>query len=207
MNWLAHVFLSESDIEFRLGNLLADLVRGEARERMSPRFRLGAEQHRIIDAYTDAHPVVRHSRSRIDASRRRFSGVLVDVFYDHFLARSWQSWSSEPLEVFISSFYTEASAAAIELPEPARSVLARIVEHDLLGSYLHTEGVERSLKRLSLRLAQRWRRPFDLERGVADLLAHHEALAGDFAKFFPALREHVATHRPVLGHATRGRAS
>src|SRR5262249_49426386 len=75
MNWLAHVFLSESTLEFRLGNLLADIVRGAEREAMSVEFQRGARRHQAIDAFTDAHPVVRRSRARIGSGQRRFSGV------------------------------------------------------------------------------------------------------------------------------------
>ena len=94
MNWLAHVFLSEPNVEFRLGNLLADLVRGDARAAVSAEFARGAEQHKRIDAYTDAHPIVRRSRARIRTEYRRFSGVLVDVFYDYFLANDWSRYSN-----------------------------------------------------------------------------------------------------------------
>jgi acyl carrier protein phosphodiesterase len=80
VNWLAHVFLSEPDVEFRLGNLLADIVRGEELRRMSPDFQRGVLRHMQIDAFTDAHPLVKRSRSRISPESRRFSGVLVDVF-------------------------------------------------------------------------------------------------------------------------------
>ena len=82
MNWLAHVFLSEQNLEFRLGNLLADIVRGEQRSGMSADFLRGVQCHQAIDSFTDSHPLVRRSRARIGAEQRRFSGVLVDVFYD-----------------------------------------------------------------------------------------------------------------------------
>ena len=193
MNWLAHVFLSESGVEVRLGNLLADIVKGTDREGMSPEFLRGVRAHQAIDAFTDSHPVVRRSRARVDSSQRRFSGVLVDVFYDHLLATNWERYSATPLAGFTSAFYADVTAHPIALPEPARTALARIVRHDLLGSYVRIEGVERSLQRLSARLAARWNRPFRLEDGVTALRADHGGFEADFIEFFPQLQAHVAT--------------
>ena len=192
MNWLAHVFLSEPNVDFRLGNLLADIVKGEQRKGMPAEFLRGVRCHQAIDAFTDAHPVVRRSRARVGAGQRRFSGVLVDVFYDFFLATQWDRYSEVALDAFTTAFYADIRASAIALPEQARAVADRIVRHDLLGSYRRVEGVERALRRISAYLSSRWQREFALEQGVADLLAHQDGFAADFIEFFPALRAHVA---------------
>jgi acyl carrier protein phosphodiesterase len=192
VNWLAHVFLSEPDVQFRLGNLLADLVRGEDRVGMSQDFLRGAQCHKAIDSFTDAHPVVRRSRSRLGAEHRRFSGVFIDVFYDYFLATDWDRYSPVPLVQFTADFYADVATTQLRLPDPARATLDRIVKHDLLGQYRQIEGVERSLRRLSAYLTSRWRKPFALDQGVAVLLANERELAGDFAEFFPQLQSHVA---------------
>lgn len=192
MNWLAHVFLSEPDVEFRLGNLLADVVRGHRREAMSAAFRSGAQRHHAIDKFTDAHELVRRSRGRVDKEFRRFSGVLVDVFYDYMLATRWSNYSAQPLDEFTSGFYADVESRGLSLPEPAQSMLGRIIRHDLLGSYRHPAGVERSLRRISAMLASRWQREFALERSVPNLLAHEAGFAEDFAAFFPQLQAHVA---------------
>jgi acyl carrier protein phosphodiesterase len=191
MNWLAHVFLSEPDVEFQLGNLLADVVRGPQRDAMSANFIRGAACHKAIDAFTDAHPIVKRSRARVSSERRRFSGVLVDVFYDYFLARNFDRYSSLALDAYTAAFYASVQARPIALPPQARTLLERIVRHDLLASYARVEGVERALHRISTYLNSRWGRQFDLERGMQDLLAHEAAFAADFLEFFPALQAHV----------------
>jgi len=191
MNWLAHVFLSEPHVEFRLGNLLADLVRGEARAAVSAEFARGAQQHHRIDAYTDGHPIVRRSRHRISAAHRRFSGVLVDVFYDYFLANHWSRYSTVALDDFTSNFYADVKASRIVLPDDAATTINRIAQYDLLGSYREVAGVERSLRRVSMYLSQRWKRDFALEKSVADLREHEAELGADFAEFFPQLEAHV----------------
>lgn len=205
MNWLAHVFLSEPGVEFRLGNLLADIVRGDELRRMSAAFQRGAEKHKQIDAFTDAHPLVKRSRARISSEFRRFSGVLVDVFYDHLLASDWDRYSPIVLDAFTAKFYADIEARHIELPVSARVTLDRIIRHDLLGSYRRVEGVERSLRRVSAYLSSRWRREFALEKGVADLIAHRAGFEADFAEFFPQLQAAVATH-PVTVRPPAGRS-
>jgi acyl carrier protein phosphodiesterase len=192
LNWLAHVYLSEPSIEFRLGNLLADLVRGEELHHMPAEFVRGAQRHKAIDAFTDAHPVVRQSRSRISPRYRRFSGVLIDIFYDYFLAKRWLDYSSEPLSTFTATFYAEVKQRALSLPYPAQATLDRIVGHDLLGQYCDIKGVEHSLRRVSTYLAKRWQRDYQLEASVQELIVHEGDFADDFARFFPELRRHVA---------------
>lgn len=192
MNWLAHVFLSEPNVEFQLGNLLADVVRGPQRDAMSVNFLRGAACHKAIDAFTDAHPVVKRSRARIGSEHRRFSGVLIDVFYDYYLARNWERYSPIALDAYTAAFYASAQAHVIELPPDARTLLERIIRHDLLGSYARVDGVERALSRISTYLNSRWRKQFALDQGVRDLLAHEAAFAADFHEFFPVLQAHVA---------------
>jgi acyl carrier protein phosphodiesterase len=188
LNWLAHVFLSEPDVEFRLGNLLADIVRGEELRRTSAGFQRGALKHKQIDAFTDSHPIVKRSRARVSREFRRFSGVLVDVFYDHLLATNWNAYSVIVLDAFTAKFYADIEASNIELPSSARVTLDRIIRHDLLGSYRRIEGVERSLRRVSAYLSSRWQREFELERGVTDLIAQRAGFDADFAEFFPQLQ-------------------
>lgn len=194
MNWLAHVFLSEPNVEFQLGNLLADVVRGPQREAMSAEFVRGAACHKAIDAFTDAHSVVRRSRARIGSEHRRFSGVLIDVFYDYYLARDWNRYSPIAFDAYIAAFYANVQAHVGELPPVARTMLERIIHHDLLGSYARVDGVERALRRISSYLESRWHKPFALDQGVRDLLAHDAELAADFREFFPTLQAHVSCY-------------
>jgi acyl carrier protein phosphodiesterase len=193
VNWLAHVLLSEPNTQFRLGNLLADLVRGADRAIMTVQFRRGAACHKAIDAFTDAHPDVHRSRSRIDARFRRFSGVLIDIFYDYLLAQRWHEYRAEPLYSFTAAFYADVRQEPLQLPEDAKSTLERIMRHDLLGQYRELAGVEQSLRRVSAYIAHRWGRNYELAAAVEELRAHEAELAQDFARFFPQLRAHVAT--------------
>jgi acyl carrier protein phosphodiesterase len=191
VNWLAHVFLSKPDIEFRLGNLLADLVKGRDRASMSVAFMDGVRQHQVIDMFTDTHPTVHRSRARISGEFHHASGILVDIFYDHFLALDWSRYSAEPLEVFTARLHCDIRAHPIQLPTEAQVAIERMMCDDRLESYRRLDGIEASLRRVSKRLSARIGRDFGLERGVSELVAHFEGLLGDFAEFFPQLQAHV----------------
>ena len=125
--------------------------------------------------------------------QRRFSGVLIDVFYDYFLARNWERYSPIALDAYTAAFYASVQAHIIELPPVARTMLERIIRHDLLGSYARVDGVEHALRRISTYLESRWHKQFALDQGVRDLLAHEAELAADFHEFFPTLQVHVGS--------------
>jgi acyl carrier protein phosphodiesterase len=194
MNWLAHLYLSDTDTEHRLGNLLADFVKGSARQRLGPGLRRGLECHKVIDFFTDMHPVVFRSKQRIGEPFRRFAGVLVDVFYDHLLARNWDSFAAVPLNAFTAEIYASFLSYSGELPERARGLLERLAREDLLGSYRTLAGIDLALQRIALRLD----RPGLLDHAVDELSGQMAELESDFLEFFPQLIDHVKQWRQEL---------
>src|SRR5262245_37378391 len=107
MNWLAHLLLSEPSAAFRIGNVLPDILSLAELRCLPAEYLAGAECHWRIDAFTDSHPVFRRSMARLTPPHRRFGGVLMDLFYDHFLAVDWSSHASVPLEQFAQSVYAD----------------------------------------------------------------------------------------------------
>ena len=105
MNYLAHLFLSEGTPESLIGNLLGDFVKGTAVNLYSEEIRKGIDLHRKVDSYTDSHAIVRSSKSLVSSHRRRFAGVLIDVFYDHFLVKNWLEYSEIPVPDFSLDVY------------------------------------------------------------------------------------------------------
>jgi acyl carrier protein phosphodiesterase len=204
VNWLAHAFLSEPDVECRLGNLLADLVKGRDRDGMNASFLRGVKCHQAIDSFTDSHPVVHRSRARIGSGYRHVTGILVDVFYDHYLALDWDRYSAEPLDAFTARLYSDLRAHPITAPEEARAALDRMVRDDRLGSYRTLEGIEATLLRVSIRLTERTGREFALEKAITELRANFDGLGSDFAEFFPLLRSHVAAIGRTAGDVPAG---
>ncbi len=206
MNWLAHVFLAGPDRDCRLGNLLADMVKGKARKVLSPGIRRGIACHQAIDAFTDDHSVVLRSKRRLSASLGepldRFAGVLVDVFYDHILATDWLRYTTSPLAEFTRELYASFPSYQDALPAEINDVLARLAAEDWLGSYATLEGIEDVLVRISRRLTQRLGRDFALQTAMSELTFHHAGLSADFHEFFPELASHVqdwnASKSPVI---------
>lgn len=183
MNWLAHLYLSEPKPAFRIGNLLPDLVPASALSGLSAEFLRGVKQHRRIDAFTDTHPVVRRSISRVSPDFRRFGGILIDVFYDHFLAREWQHFSSIPLPAFVSEIYASFDHYRSEIPPEALFHLERMREKNWLYAYREIDGISAALYRLGLRLS----RPVPLGQAISVLQDHYDKLSSDFSEFFPEI--------------------
>jgi acyl carrier protein phosphodiesterase len=188
MNWLAHLYLSEPNPAYRLGNILPDIVSYAALESLPADFQRGIVQHRRIDVFTDTHPVFRRSIRRIKPPFRRYGGILCDMFYDHFLARDWSTHSPEPLPEFIGTVYASFEDFRATLPPEACEPLTRMKQEDWLGSYGELSGLTIALERIS----KRFRRPVELARAIPVLERHYEELQGDFREFFPELKRHAA---------------
>jgi acyl carrier protein phosphodiesterase len=192
VNFLAHAFLSRATPALLIGGMLGDFVKGhEYEQRYSPAVRAGIHLHRRIDRFTDGHAVVHASRALISATRRRFAGILVDVFYDHFLARHWDRFCPEPLESFTARVYDTLWPHLGEFPERLQRILPWMRADDWLASYAEIESVDAALHGITRRFA-RYPRAAVLADGVQELLAHYAAMERQFLEFFPELEAHVA---------------
>jgi acyl carrier protein phosphodiesterase len=196
MNWLAHLYLSEPDAAFRIGNLLPDMVSREVLAALPDACRRGVIRHRHIDAWTDSHPLVRSGFPRFQPPVRRFAGILTDVFFDHFLSVDWLRFSPVPLPEFIAEVYGCFESHRHLVPFEAQPILERMRQEDWLGSYGSLEGIRLTLRRMSRRL----RRPVDLADAMPILETHYEAFHSDFHGFFPQLCR-VVTSQPSCPQA------
>jgi acyl carrier protein phosphodiesterase len=187
MNWLAHIQLSGDSAATQIGNLIPDLVRASELGGISEQFSAGIKLHRMIDSYTDTHPVFRSSTARIDGPLRRYASILIDLFYDHFLACEWSAYSAIPLAKVVGDFHESIDSFHTVLPEPVYDRLVQIREEGYLLSYSTEDGIAEALLRVSSRL----RRPVNLAAGVVHLRAHYELFAADFRDFYPQLIRHI----------------
>jgi len=186
MNWLAHLVLSENSPAFKVGNVLADILPiGELRV-LPPAYQAGIARHRAIDAFTDKHPIFKQSIGRLDSRYRRYGGVIMDVFYDHFLTANWHTWTEEPVEAFVAQFHEDVESCRREIPAGAYTILLRMDSGRWLTANHSVEGVRTTLERISRRL----RKPFDLAGAAGDLAVHRDSLDADFGAFFPQIRSH-----------------
>jgi acyl carrier protein phosphodiesterase len=190
MNWLAHLLLSKPDVESRLGNLLADLLKGTERQNLNANILRGIEFHRLVDAFTDSHASVQRSKRRINSGYRRFAGIFVDVFYDHFLAKNWATYSPKPLESFTAEVYESFKTYPVKLPLAVSQLILRMADEDWLGGYRSVDGVENAAARLSKRLSMRFNKPFRLD-AASELIANYSDLEMDFLEFFPELLKYA----------------
>lgn len=195
MNWLAHLYLSDDHPGVRLGNLVADLVKGKDRQRLSPDVKRGIAAHQKIDTFTDCHPVFSRSRRRVPMRHDRFAGILIDIFYDHFLADLWGHYAQTPLDCFTAEIYQTFPRYESELPESVRELLARMAQQDWLGSYRTTAGIESVLVRLSRRIAERVGIDPILGSAIDVLHGEYAMLRDDFQAFFPEIRTMAALSR------------
>ncbi len=195
MNFLAHIYLSGKDENLILGNFIADMVKGRQIEKYSPGVVKGIRLHRKIDAYTDSHPYVSRSKDRIRDVYRHYSGVVVDMYYDHFLARNWTDYSPEPIDAFVQSAYNVLLKNYIMLPNRAKFILPIMIGSNWLVNYSDLNSLQKHMEGMARRT------PFNsgMENAVEDLKKHYDGFKDDFSDFFPELVSFVKNY---LGHTS-----
>lgn len=151
MNYLGHLYLSPTDAAFRLGNLMADGLPAKEAAHYPLVMQLGYRFHHWIDDFTDHHPAFRHCRELLAASQRHYAGVVVDMLFDHFLAKNWAEYSSQSLADFAQDFYTQYTTFRGHLPAHFMYMMRYMIRYRWLESYASMEGLQRALTGLSRR--------------------------------------------------------
>jgi acyl carrier protein phosphodiesterase len=187
LNYLAHLYLADPAVESLIGNLLGDFVKGRPGEHFSDEIVAGILFHRKIDAFADAHPIMRTSRGRIGPQMSRFSGIIIDVCYDHFLARHWSRYSSQKLTVFVQYAYDVLQKNHLILPERLQRILPYMISEDWLGSYIEIKSVGVTLDRITRRLT----RGEQFKGAIVEVENNYADLESDFLNFFPDLVDYA----------------
>lgn len=180
MNYLAHLYLSPDDDESRLGNLLGDFVKNKGEFIAYDKIYQGICFHQKIDGFTDSHPVVLKSKRRISEKNRKYAGVLVDIFYDHFLAKDWGKYSPITLELFVANFYRVLEKYSNILPTRLLEIMPAMIQENWLLSYREPAGIEKALVRIAKRLSV----PYVTDEVMAEFTNHYQEFQGDFHLFF-----------------------
>jgi acyl carrier protein phosphodiesterase len=188
MNFLAHIYLSGNDDLIRIGNFMADGIKGKDYEEYPEKLKTGILLHRFIDTFTDAHPIVRESTKRLHSKYHHYSGVAVDMFYDHFLAKNWSRYSDEPLDEFVQQFYTSLQENYEILTDKIKHLLPYMVEHNWLWNYQFLDGLEDILTQMDYRTRYKSKLSFS----VNELKQDYEAFEAEFLSFFEELRTATA---------------
>ena len=189
MNFLGHLFLSGNEPLVIVGNFMADAVKGRDLSRFPAEVERGIRLHRAIDHHTDEHPLQRAGRERLRSYAGRYSGVVMDLFYDHLLASTWHRWHTEPLPIFAQRMYALLNAHRDLMPERTQAMVPYMVSGDWLTSYARVEGMARALHGLSRRVPEG-----HVMSGAEQVLLDHYALFSDeFERFLPELRTALRT--------------
>ncbi|WP_066831106.1 ACP phosphodiesterase [Rufibacter ruber] len=187
MNYLAHLFLSGDDEDLRLGNFIADGVRGAKLLLYPERVQQGIRLHRLIDSFTDTHPIVAETKERLRPKYSKYAGVVADIFYDHFLAANFQAYSSISLAAFAEQAYALVLSRPELLPERVQGFLPYMVQQNWLVGYAQVAGAARALHGLSRRTTF----VSGMETAGEELQVNYTFYQQEFERFFPELQAFV----------------
>lgn len=194
MNYLGHMFLSGDDPELMMGNFIADAVKGNKIDDFPESVRRGILLHRKIDTFTDSHPSSRALSQFLNPYFRKYSGVVVDMYYDHFLARNWENFSQEDIRVFTERNYLFLHSRIQELPPKSKRILPFMMEDNWLMAYASFGGLDKAFRGMARRT------PFfsGMEKGVAVLRDHYAECKLHFDCFMPEVIAFVAQEKEKL---------
>jgi len=191
MNFLAHLFLSGKEEDVIIGNFVADAVKGNLLERFPEGMERGIRLHREIDHYTDQHPVFRASKSRLSPKYRMYAGVIVDIYYDHFLAKYWDEYSDENLQQLVAKTYFLLVRRFHQLPPRSRRMLPFMITQNWLVGYRDLNQLQRVFNGMSRRTSQ----PSGMENAIEDLQISYPLYENEFRAFFPEIIQHINQFR------------
>ncbi len=187
MNYLAHLYLSGNDEELLLGNFIADAVKGKKAALYSPGITRGIYLHRLIDAYTDTHPVVADSKIRLREKYKKYATVIVDLYYDHFLANQFERFADESLANYSQRAYSLINHHLPNLPERVQYFFPYMMEQNWLLEYAKIDGISRALTGLSRRTSF----VSGMETAGEELALNYSLYQQEFDAFFPELELYV----------------
>lgn len=199
MNLLAHALLASPDAELMLGSLIGDFVRGRIDPALPPNVRAGIALHRAIDGYTDAHADVAAARALFEPPFRRYAGILLDMWFDHLLARQWSRFGEDDLDAFSDRVRDVLAINEALVPERMRGFVDYLEANRLPAAYREVSVIGNALRGMSRRL----KRANPLGDALPALVARHAPLQACFDAFFPALRNFADVERIRLLESER----
>ncbi|MBQ4812821.1 acyl carrier protein phosphodiesterase [Pseudoalteromonas luteoviolacea] len=190
MNYLAHLFLAQSNADSYFGNLLGDFQKGLDMSLINHSVKNGLANHILVDKFTDQHRAVRFSKSLFSNERKRFSGVALDVLYDHFLIAHWHLYTQTKFNEFKHHSYQLLQQNLPVMPVRMQYVMNNMINHDWFAHYQSLQGTAQALDNISKRI--RFKNQFSgIGKEIEDNYTELEQL---FLEFFPELIEHVANN-------------
>lgn len=183
MNFLAHLYLSKDNKNILIGNFIADAVKGNKYNNYSKEIKAGILLHREIDTFTDAHPIVRRSMHRLNPRYRHYDGVIIDILYDHFLAKNWSDYSDVTLEKYAENVYAILQENSSTFPDKIQYLLPYMIQYNWLVNYATIEGIGQILKGMN----KRTKGISKMDLAIEDLKLHYTEFEADFKAYFQEL--------------------
>ncbi|HEX9826757.1 MAG TPA: ACP phosphodiesterase [Flavobacteriaceae bacterium] len=183
MNFLAHIYLSGNNDMVTIGNFMADGIRGETYKKYPTDIQKGILLHREIDTFTDAHPIVRQSTKRLHENYGHYSGVIVDILYDHFLAKNWSVYSQIPLGEYAETFYDVLEDHFEILPLRIQRLMPYMIADNWLLNYAKIEGIQRVLDGMNRRTKHKSK----MNEATKELKKFYSEFEEEFTLFFEEL--------------------
>ena len=183
MNYLAHIYLSGDNDLVTIGNFIADGIKGKNYKKYPTDIQIGILLHRNIDTFTDAHETVRMSTKRLHEKYGHYSGIIVDMLYDHFLAKNWSKYCDDSLETYVESFYDSLEDHYDVLPLRIQKMMPYMIADNWLVSYASIEGITRALEGMNRRTKNR----SSMNEAVNELETFYTAFENEFTLFFEEL--------------------
>jgi len=195
MNYLAHIYLSGTNTDVQLGNFIADFIRGNRYKSLPLDIQKGIQLHRFIDEYTDSHPVFKKSKKRLFKEFRHYSAVIVDMFYDHFLAINFDKYSNIPLYQYSQDFYDLLEQNKAILPDRVVSLIPVIIRYNWLYSYRDLSELTSILNQMNNRTSY----ATELHKSVEALKKDYAIFEHEFFEFFEELQHAVEKKKVEMG--------
>lgn len=184
MNYLAHVYLSGTNDLLKIGNFMADSIKGTDYEKFEIELKRGILLHRHIDSFTDAHPIYRKSKHRLHEKYGHYSGVIMDILYDHFLAKNWVKYSNEKLEDYAANFYQLLQDNFEILTDRIKGLMPYMIARNWFVSYATIAGIEVILFQMDYKTKHR----ANMQEAIVELQAFYLEFETEFFLFFDELR-------------------
>ncbi len=183
MNYLAHVYLSGTNDLLKIGNFMADSIKGNSYNLYDQELRKGILLHRHIDSFTDAHPIYRKSKHRLHEKYGHYSGVIMDILYDYFLAKNWSRYSEEPLEDYAANFYKLLQNNEAILTDKIKTLIPYMIEKNWFVSYSSLAGIEMILFQMDYKTKHR----VHMQEAMVELKTFYSEFEEEFFLFFDEL--------------------
>lgn len=194
MNFLAHIYLSNEDDHLKIGNFIADSIKGKNYKHLPLKIQKGILLHRQIDSFTDSHSIVKKSKRRLHERYNHYDGVIIDILYDHYLAKNWNQYSDINLEEYTNQFYQTLQIHYDILPDKIKQLMPFMIKDNWLLNYGNLKGMEKVLQGMN----RRTKNKSQMHLAIEDLKLNYINFEHDFTLFFKDLIAFVNHKIPTL---------